>query len=201
MTAYAEYLLARPKKPALTSAQSSRRAPTAIRRLGTRKASQNKSAPRAIAFSGAAGCRGLSPASAPRVRDVDSRRILDNAAHDAKERHAIENIETHKRRATAPQATARAGPAESVQQADECRAREDLRLDRNRRSDTNGRYGRFLAAVNIAISEKRNAVDAAEAERRVNAINAARRDSITPAEIAATVNTDPGKYEQCVCNK
>ena len=26
-------------------------------------------------------------------------------------------------------------------------------------------------------------------------------DSITPAEVAATVNTDAGKYEQCVCNK
>jgi hypothetical protein len=39
--------------------------------------------------------------------------------------------------------------------------------------DPKGRYGRFLAAVNTALSEC--AVDAAEAERRVNEINAARR--------------------------
>jgi hypothetical protein len=40
-------------------------------------------------------------------------------------------------------------------------------------ADPNGRFGRFLAAVNTALS--RNAVDAAEAENRVNEMNAARR--------------------------
>jgi hypothetical protein len=39
--------------------------------------------------------------------------------------------------------------------------------------DPNGRYGRFLAAINTALSECE--IDAAEAERRVDAINAARR--------------------------
>ena len=51
--------------------------------------------------------------------------------------------------------------------------------------DPKGRYGRFLAAVNMALSEKRNAVDAAEAERRVKEMNAARRAARREAQVRA----------------